>query len=499
VAGVSRGLRWWSRLVACLGIVAGVAALVFSPLGQPFMQPFYLIPPLAWVAIEFTWGGTLAAMAIMAIAASIGINPYAGRIIDPSIAELVLDQALLVAGGFAVALSFIVTMQRRNLAKLRDVMTTLDLGVFIARELNGKILFWSKGAEKLYGYTNDEALGRITHDLLQTQHPVPVEEIEHAVVEQGEWRGDLIHTTKDGRVLTVAVHKVRRVRKNGEVVVLLEAITDVTAERRDQAMLADLIDTLEARVNREVMVRAKAAERMKQASHFQALGRIAGGVAHEFNNILQVVSGALNMIENHPDDTLRVFRFTELARTATERGAVITERLLGFARKRHFKLEPVDPAQAMVAFGDVLSVTLGATVRFQINIAPDLPVLMLDKTDLQVALVNLATNARDAMPDGGMLTVHAAVDVCCTDDHPAGLSPGRYVRIAVADTGTGMDAKILSQAMEPFFTTKEIGKGTGLGLSMVKGFVEQSGGGLSVTSAPGEGTTVTLWLPVKET
>lgn len=401
-----------------------------------------------------------------------------------------------VAGGFAVTLAMILSLQRRQMARMDAIMQTVDLGVFMSRELNGKILFWSKGAEQLYGYSRAEAVGAISHDLLQTQFPVPLAEIERAVLLQGEWRGDLHHWTKDGRHLIVAARKVRRTGLNGKVVILLEALADVTEERFMQAKLADLRRTLEARVEREVAVRAKAAERIKDAAHFQALGRIAAGVAHEFNNILQVITGSLNMIENHTEDIVRVLRFTDLARGAAERGALITSRLLGFARRSPLMLEKVDLTATLTAFGDVLPATLNDSIAVKFELAEALPTLMLDRGELQVALLNLATNARDAMSLGGWLRITTAVETYANGDHPASLAAGRYVRITVADTGCGMDEATLRQAVDPFFTTKEMGRGTGLGLSMVKGFTEQSGGGMTLQSMPGQGTTVTLWLPV---
>jgi CheY-like chemotaxis protein/anti-sigma regulatory factor (Ser/Thr protein kinase) len=181
---------------------------------------------------------------------------------------------------------------------------------------------------------------------------------------------------------------------------------------------------------------------------------------------------------------------------AVERGASVTRRLLAFGRRSDLRAEAVDVAALLGGLQEILAHTLGATIAVKVGVEAGVPSLLGDKGQLETALVNLATNARDAMPEGGQLTISAENEVApdgCT--HPAGLAPGRYVRLALTDTGAGMDAATLARAAEPFFTTKEPGAGTGLGLPMAKGFAEQSGGALRVESSPGRGTTVSLWLP----
>jgi PAS domain S-box-containing protein len=494
---------WWLHLAACLGITALTAALVFFPVGQPWAQPYWLLPIMTWASVRFAWLGTWASLAIVLACATIGNNPYGLRIDDPHVAAQVLGVALVVAAGMGIATTVLTSRQRHATVRLRDLVETVDLGIFMARDLGGTIRFWSKGAERLYGWTAKEAVGRISHDLLQTRHPIPIGEIEAIILSEGEWAGDLEHITKAGKRLIVACRKVRRDRPAGHILELLEMLHDVTRERRDQAALAELNHTLETRVEREVAARVKAVERMRQAAHFQALGRIASGVAHEFNNILQVIIGSVTLIEADAENTARVRRLAVLAHDAADRGAIVTSRLLGFARKSPFRLEPIDLVATLTALADVLTLTLGNSgsnsITFAINLAPTLPTPSLDRTELQVALLNLATNARDAMPQGGVLTITAAGVVFAGEDNPEHLPPGRYVAIAIADTGTGMDEATLERAAEPFFTTKDIGKGTGLGLSMVKGFTEQSGGAMTLASTPGRGTVVTLWLPIKDT
>nr|WP_294554094.1 PAS domain-containing protein [uncultured Rhodopila sp.] len=255
-------------------------------------------------------------------------------------------------------------------------------------------------------------------------------------------------------------------------------------------------DDLLARLRSETEAREAAQERAAHAERVEALGQLAGGIAHDFNNVLQMVKGAATLIERRPGDEPGVARLAGLALEAAERGGAITRRLLAFGRRGNLRGETLDIDAVLGSLKEIFVHTLGAGIEVRIGLADDLPRLFVDKAQLETVLVNLATNARDAMPGGGWLTISAAADDVSADS--AGLSAGRYVRIEVSDTGTGMDAKTLARAFEPFFTTKPAGVGTGLGLPMARGFAEQSGGALTVESGPGNGTTVTLWLPAHD-
>jgi signal transduction histidine kinase/ActR/RegA family two-component response regulator len=244
--------------------------------------------------------------------------------------------------------------------------------------------------------------------------------------------------------------------------------------------------------------RESALERLAHAQQMEALGSLAGGVAHDFNNIMQAVLGGAKLIERRPADAKAVERLTRMITEAAERGASITRRLLAFARRGELRAEVIDVTALLAGLDEVLSHTLGADVRVKIQTGPDLPKVLADGAQLETALVNLAVNARDAMAlgGGGVLTITAdPEEVLPSSRHAAGLASGAFVRLSVADTGPGMDAATLARAVEPFFTTKPKGQGTGLGLAMAKGFAEQSGGRLKVASQPGQGATVTLWLP----
>jgi signal transduction histidine kinase/ActR/RegA family two-component response regulator len=251
----------------------------------------------------------------------------------------------------------------------------------------------------------------------------------------------------------------------------------------------------EAQVRREVAAREQAQAQSAHAERMTALGQLAGGIAHDFNNILQVVSGGAARIEKHPEDSESIVRQTHRIQEAVERGSAISRRLLAFARRDALISEPIDAAALLADLGELLAHTIGPSVRIHVDVARAQGRFIADRRQLETVILNLATNARDAMPSGGDLTISAASVVLDHGSETPRLKSGRYVRIAVADTGTGMDDAVLARAAEPFFTTKPTGMGTGLGLSMAKGFAEQSGGAFAINSEPADGTIVTLWLP----
>jgi signal transduction histidine kinase/ActR/RegA family two-component response regulator len=259
---------------------------------------------------------------------------------------------------------------------------------------------------------------------------------------------------------------------------LVRTFTDISDRKRNEAALS------------AAQTRAAHAERM------QALGQLAGGIAHDFNNILQAVQGAAALIESRAGDRVSTYRFAQMILDVTKRGTSITGRLLAFARRGELRAEPIDCTALLTGLKEVLTHTLGSAIRVEMSIAPNLPPLLSDKGQLETVLVNLATNARDALPTGGLLSISATEIVASGDVATHELQPGRYIRLTIADTGVGMDQITLRRVVEPFFSTKPAGQGTGLGLSMAKGFAEQSGGWLSIESELNVGTNVHLWLPV---
>ena len=259
--------------------------------------------------------------------------------------------------------------------------------------------------------------------------------------------------------------------------------------------LQGLNDELESRIRQETASRVQAQEQLAQSQRMEALGLLVGGIAHDFNNVLQAVTGGLSLIQRRAGDADAVRRLAGMAADAAARGAAITGRLLTFARRGELAAVPLAALPLLENLRHILATTLGAGIEIQVEGAPDLPDLLADKAQLETALINLAINARDAMPAGGTLVLGAVAETTAAAPHPAGLKPGAYLRLSLTDTGTGMIPAVLARASEPFFTTKGPGEGTGLGLAMARGFAEQSGGGMLIASTPNAGTCVSLWFP----
>ena len=254
----------------------------------------------------------------------------------------------------------------------------------------------------------------------------------------------------------------------------------------------------EAQIQKEVAAREQAQAQSAHAERMIALGQLAGGIAHDFNNTLQAVAGNAELIGRSPNDPDRVRRLARLVLEAAERGGSISRRLLAFARQDALAPEPVDPVAILTDIRDLLQRTLGSSIAIHSTATPGLPWFLADRRQLETVLLNLASNARDALPSGGDVTLSAESEIVTEHGQQAQLSPGRYIRLSVTDNGVGMDRVTLDRAAEPFFTTKPRGQGTGLGLSMARGFAEQSGGGLAIMSEAHRGTVVTLWLPQTE-
>ncbi|PCD02215.1 hybrid sensor histidine kinase/response regulator [Sphingomonas spermidinifaciens] len=238
-----------------------------------------------------------------------------------------------------------------------------------------------------------------------------------------------------------------------------------------------------------------AQEALRQSQKMEAMGSLTGGVAHDFNNLLTPIIGSLDMLVRKGLGNERERRLIDGALQSAERAKTLVQRLLAFARRQPLQATAVDVATLVDEMAGLIGSTVGPNIEVRVELAPDLPPALADANQLEMALLNLAVNARDAMPRGGRLTIAAGRESVRTQ-HASGLAHGHYVRLSVSDIGSGMDETTLRRAVEPFFSTKGIGKGTGLGLSMVHGLAAQLGGGMNISSLPGEGTTVTLWLPM---
>ena len=262
------------------------------------------------------------------------------------------------------------------------------------------------------------------------------------------------------------------------------------------AALADANMKLEQRVEERTREREAALAQVHEMQKMESLGQLTGGLAHDFNNLLMGILGSLDYLSKKPPSDSKAQHFLNAARDSAERGAALTKRLLAFARRQELRPEPVDVQQLTESMAEMLQRSLGPTIQIEMDFVPNLALISVDPNQLELAILNLALNARDAMPDGGRLRISGQRETV-TSGFPS-LHDGDYVRLTVTDTGTGMDEATLKRCSEPFFTTKEVGRGTGLGLSTVLGLAVQSGGGMRISSTLGEGTIVELWLPVAE-
>lgn len=294
-----------------------------------------------------------------------------------------------------------------------------------------------------------------------------------------------------GRHLELAAFRVEPVERR-EVAVIFQ---DVTERTRAERALRELNETLERRVDDTIRQRESALAQLHEAQKLETLGQLTGGIAHDFNNLLTPITGALDLMARRYGDDGRSARLIDGALQSAERAKTLVQRLLGFARRQALETRPVDVADLIEGMRDLIASSIGPTIELRIAAAGDLPAAAIDPNQLELAILNLCVNARDAMPGGGALTLAMDYAAAGTAGAPPAAGQG-YLRVSVIDTGTGMDEDTLSRAVEPFYSTKELGKGTGLGLSMVHGLAAQLGGEFRLSSKIGEGTRADLYLPV---
>ncbi len=334
------------------------------------------------------------------------------------------------------------------------------------------------------GYAKDQAVGRSFSAFLDAASAARY--LDKAVPE-------LLDTTPGPESRSV---EYRLVKASGEVADIV-----VTARPERDPHTGQFIHSLS--VITDVTARNRAEAALRQAQKMEALGGLTSGVAHDFNNLLMIILGSLQLLQRRlPAQDARAARLLDAAFQGARRGQALTSRLLAFARQQELTPCPLDPAALLAALRPMLGQLLGTGIALEESVEAGVWTLCADPNQLELALLNLAANARDAMPQGGMLRLAARNETVCAGRGgfldtagPAPAPPGEYVVLSIADTGSGMTEAALARATDPFFTTKGLGKGTGLGLSMVHGFAEQSGGALKLASRPGQGTTAELWLP----
>jgi PAS domain S-box-containing protein len=341
----------------------------------------------------------------------------------------------------------------------------------------GHVSNWNAGAERIKGYLAREIVGKHFSQFYtqeDRENGEPAKTLATAR-RDGRFEKEGWRQRKDGtRFLAhVIVDAIRN--EQGEIIGFAKITRDITEKVQAQKALA------------------QAREELFQSQKMEAIGQLTGGIAHDFNNLLMAILGSLEMLKKRMPDDPALMPLLENAIQGGERGAALTQRMLAFSRRQELNMKPVDLGGLINGVMDFLQRSLGSAFRIETAIPASSAVVVTDAVQLETALLNLAVNARDAMPSGGTITI--AAEEYATDGVADRLKPGRYIRLSVTDSGEGMDAKTLEQATTPFFTTKGVGKGTGLGLSMVQGLTEQSGGKLRVESVKGKGTTVSLFLP----
>jgi PAS domain S-box-containing protein len=358
------------------------------------------------------------------------------------------------------------------------VQSVTDYAIYMLSP-DGRVSNWNPGAQRIKGYLPEEVIG---------QH------------------FSMFYTPEDReacepqRTLDIAVREGRfenkgwRVRKDGTRF-LAHVIVDPI--RGDTGILLGF-----AKITRDITEVTQAQQALEQtrealfqAQKMQAIGQLSGGIAHDFNNLLTVILGNLEIVRKRVTDDPKVTRLIDNATQGALRGVSLTQRMLAFARRQELKSEPVRIQVLVDGISGLLRSSLGPLVKIETRFPEDLEPVMADVNQLELAVLNLATNARDAMPHGGTIIFSARTEEV-SDNGASPLASGRYVCLNIADTGEGMDEATLASAMDPFFTTKGVGKGTGLGLSMVHGFIEQLGGRFILKSRKDQGTTAELWLPV---
>ena len=487
-------------------------------------------------------------------------------------------------------------------AELKSLASILDLANVIIHEIDGRILYWTTGCERLYGWRREEAVGEFVQDLLKTEYPMPRSELIAKLREEGAWQGEIEHQKKDGSVVSISSLWVARKSEDDVVHSVLQNNIDLTGLKRAQddiatreAHLRSILDTVpeamvvidengtvtsfsaaatqlfgynpeeivgknvkvlmpepyrsehdsyigrylrtgEARIIgfgrvvkgmtkdgaifpmelavgearsegqriftgfiRDLTSRQKMEEELRQSQRMEAIGQLTGGLAHDFNNLLTVITGNLEML----DGSLKDPGQRELLKEAYGRRGRRREAdgsALGVRSTSALESETHGFGALISNFSELLRRSLGELIELNIRLTGSRHLCVVDASQLQNALLNLAINARDAMPRGGRLTIEvsqARLDADYAQMYPE-VRTGRFVLIAVTDTGSGMSDEVRQRAFEPFFTTKPTGSGTGLGLSMVYGFVRQSGGNIQIYSELERGTSIRIFLPLAE-
>jgi PAS domain S-box-containing protein len=503
-------LSWWredwiggvgNRLhfAACMLTVAALSYVVFVAPEFPVFRTWHLYPALIWAAVAFCVRGASVAVVIASGLAIWGIDTD-GSAFAPFV--LTRGDQLLLAQQFG-AVSSLVTLilgaaadERRGKEELQEARNRLDelnrllagkvqertrerdrlwelsQDLLVVADFDGRILATNPACTQLSGWSEEELL-RIK--FMDVVHPDDVERTLRTMVALREGRSDLQFEN--------------RIRDRDDVYHWI-AWRTVSEEHRIYATGRDITGD---KARQEEL--AATQEQLRQSQKMEAMGQLTGGVAHDFNNLLTPIIGFLDVLRKRLEGDNRARWMIDAALSSADRAKVLVQRLLAFARRQPLQPKPVDPADLLTSMRDLVASTCGPRVAVRLDLEPDLPPVLADRNQLEMAILNLAVNARDAMPEGGGLTLSAGLE------HPPpdiDLPSNDRVKITIADTGIGMDEETVRRAVEPFFSTKGIGKGTGLVLSMAHGLMAQLGGALTIRSRKGLGTAIELWLPLSQ-
>ena len=372
-----------------------------------------------------------------------------------------------------IAIRSDITEKKRAEEQIREQAALLDQAqdAILVRDLDQNILFWNKGAERLYGWTSDEVIGKSAVELLYKERSAQFEEARQVVRQHGEWIGELHQTRRDGKEVFVESRWTLVRDDSGKPTSILVINTDITEKKRMEAQFL-------------------------RAQRMESIGTLAGGIAHDLNNILSPIVMAIDMLQLKANDESSK-KWFEVLRANAQRGGDMVRQVLSFARGVEGERVALQPKHLIKEIVKILRETLPKSIEITFKIPDELWIISADATQMHQVLMNLCVNARDAMPEGGSISI--AAENVVLDENYARMhleaKAGRFVVISVTDTGPGMSSEIQSRIFEPFFTTKEMSKGTGLGLSTALTIVKSHGGFINVYSEMHKGSQFSLYLP----
>ncbi|WFP95106.1 MULTISPECIES: ATP-binding protein [Ensifer] len=507
-------------------VAAFVSALdedvAFAVVTEEALRSADLRPLSAWIKSQPSWSD-LPFIILTHRGGGPERNPSASRLLEVLGNVSFVERPFHATTFISVARSALRGRRRQYEARLRiealdegerRLKTALEAGHLGAWELDltTYALTTSITCRGVFGRS---AGGAFTYgDLLAATHPDDVERMKtamQATIESGADYAIEYRTVWPDRSIHWAEMRAQLYRdRRGNAVKLVGVSSDITARVSSEEQQKRLNEILEERVAErtaelhkahgtvmaEVAQRERAEAQLRQAQKMEAIGQLTGGVAHDFNNLLMAVLGNLELLRKHTGGDAKAERLIDGALQGAKRGASLTQRLLAFARRQDLSVDPVDLGELVREMTDLLNRSVGTGIVIEIRIPDRMDPVLADSNQLELALLNLVVNARDAMPNGGTICISLQVENVAKPEGE--LAAGRYGVLSVADEGHGMDDNTLQKAIEPFFSTKELGKGTGLGLSMIHGLALQLQGALRLTSTPGKGTRAELWIPVSD-